>query len=154
MNLRTIEKKLSKGKRRCSQRISYYYKIKSDESSNIGDRQKPIKTLSRGDYYRKFREERKVLNILSNIVPNLNGERKERRTLRYVYYRILPALYSRFKYHSRDIEILLDLESLYYDSLNIMNYNRGTPLRINRSWWVSLVLDTAERDSLFQAKLY
>lgn len=152
MSLRTIEsKKLSSGKRKQSRNWSYYRKRRYVNKKYVGS------TLSRGKYFSVFRDERKVLKILSTSPPEnpvTHGiKRKDRTLVHRLYYRTLPVLFSRLQF-PKDREVLFDLERFYYGWLNIANLSRGVTARVNRLS-PELRYYTNQLESLqFQAKLY
>lgn len=124
MNLRTIEKKLSKSKRRSSLKTyNYYCQIKGKEGN--------LRTVrKRGDYFLHFRRERTLINILSKSPPDVS-KKEDRTIVRRLYYRTLPFLLSRISVR-HDRQVLLDIEEYYYGLLNIINLNRGVHRLANR----------------------
>lgn len=79
----------------------------------------------RGYYFKHFRLERRLLNILSTY--NFNFQCTSRRNIsiaREIYYRILPRLWECLTLPF-DRGRILDISSFYFDSLNIMNHYKG-----------------------------
>jgi hypothetical protein len=139
--LRRIEKYPSRRKKRSGKSIKCYYTKKGLPKDS-----KP--KLLRGDYYRAFRDERILLRILDNTKLITECPTKQERAItRRVYYCILPLLLSRLR-DPFDLSIARDLEDYYYTSLNIMNYNRKVPRRVNRLNWELCHYNSTERISL------
>jgi hypothetical protein len=146
VNLRTIEKKLSRGKRRKCQQTERYRAKTVDKEGNFRN------TLLRGSYFTSFRAERQLLNILSKNPPELDIK-KDRTNVRRLYYRTLPFLFSRLSYH-RDRQILNDIERYYYGYLTTVKLLRNeAPNRVSRLNWELRSYTSAERISLSKHKL-
>lgn len=149
-----MEKKLSRSRRKHLKTQSIYRKRVSKEVECKGGKTQSRPALSRGPYFKAFREERKLVRILTENPPSEELSRKNRRILRRVYYCLLPVLFSRLHYY-KDLSILWDIEVYYYDLLNRVNLNRGVLKRADRLRWELRHLRSHPSESLTsQAKLY
>lgn len=111
-------------------------------------------TQQRGRYFSVFRNERKLLTLLSNQPANSvkTDSRGDRRKLRCVYYRILPLLIPILR-HPNDLRALRYLEWYYYQQLNKAADGRIRPA-IDRLRVRSVLYQNTGSVSSFQAKLY
>lgn len=137
MNLRTLKRRPNKAKRRSARKFNFYRSKPKAKSEIPGQQTVPPvlsdsngSTQKRGEYFRRFREERQIIKILNMNPPS--GKIEEYRTIvRKVYYCILPILFARIEYQP-DRQILLDIEEYYYNLLNITRYRKGILSRANR----------------------
>lgn len=142
MNLRTLEKKLSRNKRRKASMIWDYRPQSKKFKGN-----KARTAQQRSPYFHLFRKERQVLNILSKCPPDLN-KKADRTIVRRVYYRTLPFLLSRLSIPG-DRLILRDIEIYYYGFLTTVKLlNNKDPSTVSRLNWDLRHYTSAERVSL------
>jgi len=148
VNLRTLEKKLSKSKRKRGHKLQRYrVKVRVLPENRVGAVQQYRIAQKRGPYFRTFRKERELLKVLSNFPPDLN-EKEERTIVRRVYYRTLPLLFSRLGFW-KDRLILQDIERYYYGFLTTVKLlSNEAPSRISRLNWELRHYTSAERVSL------
>lgn len=142
MSLRTLEKKLSKSKRRQADSVWDY---RPRRKKLIGGKLRT--TQQRSPYFRIFRRERQVLNILSKCPPDFY-KKTDRTIVRRVYYRTLPFLFSRLSL-PKDRQILFDIEEYYFGFLTIVKLQNGKdPNTVSRLNWDLRHLTSKERVSL------
>jgi len=103
----------------------------------LGQKSEPTlreRKFARGWYFKVFRNERLVLSNLARSLPNLDTGRKNRRSLRAVYYRLLPLL-SRLLTLDRDQKILRAVARDYATALRIVAYRNQSSGPSDRPLW-------------------
>jgi hypothetical protein len=141
VNRRTI-KEISSNKRRCKFSFCKILqkakpKAKKGELSlqqnqpNLKGKEPPtIDRWMRAPYFKKFRAERRLISLMVNTpLPN-TFNRKDRRILRGIYYRI-PYLFNLLMFPPDQL-MLIEMESSLYTWLNIANCKRASSQQIYR----------------------
>jgi len=79
----------------------------------------------RGDYFLHSRYERRALAWIRTNVPRLNPKtRKGYKSIRFIYYRILPLLFLRLTWEY-DKQLVDTMEQVLYNDLIVAKYVRG-----------------------------
>jgi hypothetical protein len=125
-------------------------------------KEKTVKTLSRtvlsqprivrtkkpGNYFRKFRVERKLLQWLVDRPPPPTFNRKATRKCRYIYYRILPLLF-KVMFQPWDRYLCQMVENMYWDHLclgGLYTYQNLTTFT-RLGWYVRYLHETPDETS-------